>query len=299
LLSVGVILSSSAGCSSAGGNGGSAGAGAGGSAAAGTGATAGTGTGAAAGTGATAGSSGAGGVAGTGGSAGSGASGGTGGAGGSGATGGTGGGTGAEICNNDQDDDADGFYDCNDTDCFADAGCIADDLSLLGMPGFVPCGQSVSFTIADSDATCQQYALGWSPYFDSKCEFASYSGTVSFYCPPKPNTDAVGLRWEVHSNVPTEIIGGKMVLWETLGGENAFGNGGGSAQNPLHKSFDLQSSDMVEDFIGYDQLAVDATTKGTYTNWFALWDLSGAGQAPQVSGGFALQVDAAQLFGTN
>jgi hypothetical protein len=99
--------------------------------------------------------------------------------------------------------------------------------------------------------------------------------------------------------VPMETIDGKMVLWETLGGEFAFGNGGGSAQNPLHESFDLQSSDMVEAFIGYDKLAVDATTKGTYTNWFALWDLAGAGQPPQVSGGFAVEVDAVQLFGTN
>jgi hypothetical protein len=288
-LSVGVVAGLGAGCSGAGGErAGQSGAGAGGSAAAGTGATT--------GTGATAGSAGSGGAPGTGGSSGTGASGGTGGASGSGATGGA---SSTEICNNGQDDDADGFYDCDDQDCFADAGCIADDLSLLGMSGSVYCGKPVSFTVADSDAKCQDYALGWSPYFDSKCQFASYSGTVSFYCPPDSNTDAVGLRWEVHGNVPMEMIDGKMVLWETLGGEYAFGNGGGSAPNPMHKSFDLQASDMAEDFIGYDKLAVDATTTGTYTNWFAIWDLSGGGQAPQVSGGFAVVVDAAKLFGTN
>jgi hypothetical protein len=271
---------------------GGSGAGAGGSA--GSGAAA--GAGAAAGSGAASGSAGAGGAAGFGGGAGTGASGGTSGSGGSGASGGTGG---AEICANDKDDDTDGFYDCDDTDCFADGGCIADDLATMKMSGFVPCGSAVSFTTADSDAICQTYALGWSPYFESKCQFASYSGSVGFYCPPKPSTDAVGLRWVVHGNVPTETVNGKTALWETLSGEYTFLNSGGSGTNPLHKFFDTLSSEIVEDFVGYDKLAVEADTKGTYTNWFAIWDLTGAGQTPKISGGFAVEIDAAQLFGTN
>ena len=121
---------------------------------------------------------------------------------------------------------------------------------------------------------------------------------MSFYCPPKPKTDAVELRWVVHGHVPMEIVNGKTIMWETLSGEHAFANSGGSGQNPLHTFFDLQSNGREEDFVGYDKLGVDATTKGIYTNWFAIWDLTG-GQAPQVSGGFAVEIDAAQLFATN
>jgi hypothetical protein len=293
-----VAAALSAACSSGGGSG------FGGSAASG-------GTGGSSGTGANAGSSSVGGSAGSGATAGSGgvagsasggtsSSGGSGGSAGTGATGGTGGTGGAsgnEICGNKLEDDSDGFSDCDDKDCFADSGCINGDLDLLKMSGFVPCGQPVAFTNADSDAICQKYALGWSPQFQSKCQFASYSGTVSFYCSPSPKTE-VGVRWVVHGHVPIETVNGKLILWETLMGEYAFGNGGGSGMNPLHKFFDIQSTDHEEDFVGYQFLTVDTSTNAPYTNWFAIWDLVG-GQKPQISGGFSVQIDAAQLFGTN
>jgi hypothetical protein len=270
------------------------GAGSGGESAAGGGA--GGSTGGSGGTAAAAGSSGAAGSGGSGASAGSGGTAGSGSASGVGGTGGSSG-SASEICDNDQDDDADGFYDCDDSGCFADAGCIDADLAIYQMSGFVPCGKPVSFTNADSDATCQKYALGWSPQLGSKCQFASYSGTVSFYCPPKPQADAVGLRWVVHGHVPTETVNGKKLGWETLGGEYSFGSSGGSGMNPLHKFFDIHASDHDEDFVGYDKLGVKATTKETYTHWFAIWELTAAAK-PQVSGGFVVSIDAAQLFAT-
>ncbi|MCB9580458.1 MAG: hypothetical protein H6717_25740 [Polyangiaceae bacterium] len=229
-----------------------------------------------------------------GGSSGSGASAGTG-----GGSGGSGGATGTEQCANKKDDDGDGFYDCDDTDCFDDAGCLADDLAIEKMTGFVPCGKPVSFTVSDSDMACEAYATSLFPSFGSKCQFASYSGTVTFLCPPAPKSDAVGLRWVVHGEVPMETVPGQPpIYWETLGGEFQFESGGGSAQNPLHKAFELAGSSTTEDFVGYDMVGVTPTTKSMFTEWFALWNVGGSAQ-PQVSGGFSVEVDAATLFGSN
>ena len=113
----------------------------------------------------------------------------------------------------------------------------------------------------------------------------------------RPATNGVGLRWIVHSHVPTEHLNGKTILWETLTGEYSFLNGGGSTNNPLHKWFDIQSNDNDEDFVGIASVGMDPTINGTYTNWFAIAD-GLAGQGPHVAGGFAVDLDGAALFGT-
>jgi hypothetical protein len=272
------------GCSGGSGTGGS-GAAAGSGASAGSGAFA--GTGALGGSGASAGSGGAAGAA-TGGSAGSSGSG------ASAGTGATGGSGGVEICGNGIEDNGNGYKDCDDEQCFKDAACIAADLSNQKMAGFTVCGKPLSFTSTDSDQACQDYAVSSFPTFTSKCQYATYSGTITFYC--APSKDAVGIRWEVQTQVPIEMLSGKPVLWENLGGEYQFLNHGGSSAGPLHSvSSVVGNAALHEHFVGYDQVAVKADTKGDYHHWFALWTFSGA--APQVAGGFVATIDAVALFG--
>ena len=279
------------GCSGSGGTGGS-GAAAGAGATAGSGASA--GSGAFAGTGANGGS---GAAAGAGGMAGSGA-GGAGGSSGSGAsagTGGTGGSGGVEICGNGIEDNGDGYKDCDDAQCFNDAACIAADLSNQKMAGFTACGKPVTFTNADSDQACQDYALSSFPTFTSMCQYATYSGTVTFYC--APSKDSVGIRWEVKTQVPFEVLNGKPTIWENLGGEYQFLSHGGSNMGPLHSVSSLVgNSALHEHFIGYDNVAVKSDTKGDYHQWFALWTLNG-GAPRRVAGGFVVEISAPGLFG--
>ncbi len=247
---------------------------------------AGAGSGAFAGSGASAGSGGAGA---TGGSTA------TGGSAGTGATAGTGGSGGPEICNNGVEDNGNGYKDCDDADCFSDAACIAADLSNQKMPGYTLCGKLVGFTNVDSDQVCQDYALSAFPTYASKCQYATYEGTITFYC--APTKDAISVRYVVKTQVPIEMVNGKSVIWENLGGEYRFSSGGGSTAGPLHSVSEIVGkSSLHEHFVGYEKLAVKSDTKGTLQEWFALWTLTGS-TPPQVAGGFSVEIDAAALFG--
>ncbi len=287
--SIGAALAA-VGCSSSGSGGGSgAAAGSAGSGAfAGSGASA--GSGAVGGSGASAGSGGVGASAGTGGAS----SGGSAGTGASAGTGGTGGGGGVELCGNNVDDNGNGYKDCDDSECFSDAACIATDLSNQKMAGYTLCGKAVTFTNVDSDQVCQNYPPFSFPDFGSKCQFATYSGTITFYC--APTKDAIGVRWVVQTQVPFETINGKYIVWENIGGEFQFLSGGGSTMGPQRSNSDIVgNSALHEHFVGYEKLDVKADTKGTLTEWFALW-ASTASIAPQVAGGFSVEIDAAALF---
>ncbi len=284
--SIGAALAA-VGCSSSGSGGGSgAAAGSAGSGAfAGSGASA--GSGAVGGSGASAGSGGVGASAGTGGAS-------SGGSAGTGASAGTGGTGGVELCGNNVDDNGNGYKDCDDSECFSDAACIATDLSNQKMAGYTLCGKAVTFTNVDSDQVCQNYPPFSFPDFGSKCQFATYSGTITFYC--APTKDAIGVRWVVQTQVPFETINGKYIVWENIGGEFQFLSGGGSTMGPQRSNSDIVgNSALHEHFVGYEKLDVKADTKGTLTEWFALW-ASTASIAPQVAGGFSVEIDAAALF---
>lgn len=203
----------------------------------------------------------------------------------------------AAAPNNSVDDNGNGYKDCDDAACFSDATCIATDLSKQQMAGFTLCGKPFTFNSADSDAACQDYALSPFPNFTSKCQYATYSGTVTFYCAPKPANDAIGVRWVVKTQVPIETVNGKSVLWENLGGEFQFLSGGGSSTGQLHSTFDHVGSALHEEFVGYHKLGVKSDTKADFHQWFALWSLLSNAGGPHVAGGFVAPIDAAQLFG--
>ncbi|MCC6902614.1 MAG: hypothetical protein IT377_26820 [Polyangiaceae bacterium] len=272
-------------CSSAGSGGGGTG---GSGASAGAGASGGSaGSGAAAGSGGNVGgSAGVAGSAGTGGTAGSGATGGsaTGGGGGSGGSGG------AEACGNGVDDDQDGYKDCDDDDCFDDAGCVTKEAAELKAGDHTPCGKPVTFADTLSVQTCQGYSMGFQK---TKCAFGKFSGTITFLCGPKPaagQKDSVLVRWKVHASIPQEKVGSMPVLYEPIGGEYAWQSGGGSSINPRHYTFDLVANQLEADLVGYEKLTVPAgASAGDLREWFTLNSFSPP--AVFIGGGFTVTID--------
>ncbi len=227
---------------------------------------------------------------------GTGATAGGGGGGGVGATGGSGGGTGTENCGNDIDDDANGYKDCDDFACFDDASCITKEIANENLSDHTPCGKPVTFTASESDTTCQAYSFG---FFQQKCGFADFTGSVTFYCPPAPAAgakDSVLVRWKAHGHVPSESTAGGPVLYEPLGGEYSFGNGGGSSINPYHYTFDLIANTIEADFVGYEKLSIPAGQNGgTLQEWFAIYPTVLSAGDPRIGGGFSVAIDMQKL----
>jgi len=221
---------------------------------------------------------------------------GSGGSGNAAGSGGSGGATGTELCDNGVDDDQNGYKDCEDTACFDDAGCIAKELP--SSPTYAACGKPVTFPDADSIQVCQLYDSTAFPTFSTKCGFAKFTGTITFYCPPAPASgqkDSVVVRWKANAYLPFEMVNGKPVSWDSYGGEFQFLNGGGSSINPLHYTFDLVGNDTSADFIGYEPLEMPpGSNGGTLYEWFTL-DSFGTPAGTYIGGGFSVDIDMAAL----
>ena len=105
---------------------------------------------------------------------------------------------------------------CDGPSCWDDPDCIREDLQTYVASlaeGAVPCGETIVFTSADSQATCEAgppALLGFEPDDEEwphpfRCDVANFEGTISFLCPPAPDEgDLRGLivRYRMTTTLP-------------------------------------------------------------------------------------------------
>lgn len=248
--------------------------------------------------------SGGGGATASGGGAGVGGNAGNAGSGGSGATS-------SELCHDQVDNDGDKHIDCKDSDCFGDADCLLNDLGLLNIKGYMACGKPVAFTDADSIAACQEFAVsGGTMAPSSLCAKARFSGTLYFFCPPKPATGtatSVVVGWHVRAKIPynAELLPPDYswpAYLEVAGTRYDFLNTTSSGPDPLHKDQPYSVPGWnggEQNFVGYHELhwPPNSLTTSWYTVWFVIRDTNLGPKEPftTVAGGARVLIDMGKL----